>query len=813
MEMNWAAKLYAVLARRRALLVAAVAVGLGCSYLAAGFLKLDKSLKALMPDSSVSLRQSVELLDLAPFSRVMLVQLTAEEPEAIPHLARAADHLAGGLDPALARQVETAEMPDLKRIMALLPALCDGGCLGRLREALNQPNMDKALAALKTDLAGPGGLQDLFWRLDPLALRGEVFSKFPKHQGWPLTDPLIGYPVSPDGSHLLIIIKPLVSMNDTNGAAALMSNLDRLTGELPRGISAQVAGAQRHTAANAAAIERDLTLTMGLALLLILGIYLFLVRSWGAVWLFLTPMVAVLVAAAGLTLAWPLVSGLALGFGAAVLGIAEDYAVHVHYALRRAGSRQEALNHVARPLLMSTILCVAGFGVLLFSSIPAIRQLAFFSGLAIVVGYLWAIVVLPHCPGMNRPREAPAVVSAPSGPKGRVKGVWPVFLGLAGLSVLLMSLLPVEISVRAMGLASRAIVDDQRSVEEIWRLEGGRRVYLVSRPRSINNTSPDAMELSGRLAEALNKQVPGSASSLAGLLPPVDAHRANLEGWRAFMAAEGREVQGKLAEAGQAAGFAPEAFAPFFDWFSAEGRLITPDELTRAGLGPLVENFMADTPQKDRLGVVVAEPDAPEPPADFDGLIFQISAAGLERGLSQAMAGEKQLLPYCVLICLGLLVWAFRDLARAALAFIPALGGLAAVLLVQLILGRPLGLVEAAAMPLVICLGADYGIVVVSELTDNADLGAPRAIFVSGLSTIAGIGILILASHPVLHALGRTVFIGLAAAMPISILLLPKMYSRQRGSHESNSTSGPDRRLSDRPVPDGGLFAPNADPR
>lgn len=86
---------------------------------------------------------------------------------------------------------------------------------------------------------------------------------------------------------------------------------------------------------------------------------------------------------------------------------------------------------------------------------------------------------------------------------------------------------------------------------------------------------------------------------------------------------------------------------------------------------------------------------------------------------------------------------------------------------------------EAAALPLVICLGADYGIVVVSELTGKADLGAPKAIFVSGLSTIAGIGILILANHPVLHALGKTVFIGLAAAMPASILLLPQMYSTE----------------------------------
>lgn len=777
MKLNWAAKFYLILARRRLLLVLAVGLGLGCSFLATSPLKLDKSLKTLMPDSSASLRQSIELLDMAPFSRVMLIQLTAEAADSAPRLARAADDLVGSLNPRWARPLETAELPDLKRIMALMPALCDEGCLARFQSAVARPRMDEALGGIKVDLGGTSGLHDLFWRLDPLNLRGEIFSKFPGHQGWPVSDPLVGYPASPDGRHLLIIIKPLVSMNDTDGATALMTDLDRLTGQLPQGLSAQVVGAQRHTAANAAAIERDLTLTLSLAMLLILAIYVFLVRSLGAVWLFLTPAVAVVVAAAGLVLAFPAVSGLALGFGAAVLGIAEDYAVHVHYALRRSGSKEEALGHVARPLLMSTLLCTAGFGVLMFSSIPAIRQLAFFSGLAIVVGYIWAIVVLPHCPAMDRPREVSSAEPAPSGPKGRAKGVWPVFLGLTGLGALLMSQLPMEISIRDMGLSSTAILEDQRSVEEVWRLEGGRRVYLV-RGAGPNDTS-QVMSLAGRLTEALNAQVPGSASSLAGLLPPEESQQANLGRWQSFMAGEGREVQARLTEAGRAAGFTGEAFAPFFDWFSAEAKAITPDSLTQAGLGALVENFLVDSPQKGHLGVVVAEAEAPDPPTDFDGQVFKISAADMERSLSRALAGEKWLLPFCVAICLAILLWAFQDIGRALLAFIPALTGLTAVLLIQLLLGRPLGLVEAAALPLVICLGADYGIVVVSEMTNNADLGAPKAIFVSGLSTIAGIGILILAGHPVLHALGRTVFIGLAAAMPVSILLLPQMYSRQ----------------------------------
>ncbi|MDR1656998.1 MAG: MMPL family transporter [Deltaproteobacteria bacterium] len=781
MKPNWAARLFTVLARHRLVLAAVVIAVMGVCLLVITSLELDMSLKALMPDSSAASRRSAELLDLAPFSRVILVQLTALDSQTAPRLAQAADDLVAGLNPARAQKIETARLPDFKLIMALLPALCDNACLSRLRQSLTQPQMEEAMASIKLELAGAGGLGDLLWRLDPLTLRSEIFSKFPRRQGWPLADPLIGYPISPDGRHLLIILKPLVSMNDPEGAKTLMADFGRLTGQLPEGVSAQVVGAQRHTAANAAAIERDLTLTMSLALLLILAIYLFMVRSWGSVWLFLTPAVAVMAATVGLTMAFPQVSGLALGFGAAVLGIAEDYAVHVHYALRRAISPQAALSQVARPLVMSAVTCVVGFGVLLFSAVPAIRQLAFFSSLAIAVGYLWAVLVLPHCPAMDRPREVSRPFPASSDSIGRVKMVWPVFLGLVGLTVALMSRLPVEISVRAMGLSSPAIVEDQRLVEETWRLEGGRRIYLV-RGDPSGETS---MDLSGRLTEALNGQVPGSASSLAGLLPPLDAQRANLEGWRDFLAEDGCEARRRLTRVGEAAGFASDAFTPFWDWFFSEGSIITPNALTQAGLGQLVDNFIVDDPQNIRLGVVVAEPDAPEPPPNMADQVFSISVADLERDMSQALAGEKRLLPFCVLICLGVLVWALRGVSLACLAFIPALSGLLAVQMVQLIMGRPLGLVEVAALPLVICLGADYGIVAVSEMMANADLGAPKAIVVSGLSTIAGVGILILASHPVLSALGRTVFIGLMAAMPVSIMILPKMFIPVKGSNDA----------------------------
>ena len=781
---NWGSNIYVFLAKRRLLFMVLVTTGLGLALWNTSGLNLDKSLKAFLPDSSSQLRRSVELMDIAPFTRWVIIQLTAEEPKATPKLAEAADNFIAGLNPSLLKPLESGgQAVDQSNLMALLPALCGQICVDNLRKASTPEQLKLSLAGLKTSLTGSGGLDGFFWRTDPLNLRSDVFRHFPAYQGQPLVNPLVGYPVTPDGRRLLIIIKPQISMNDTDGSKALAANIQELARQLPPKVSAQMAGAHLHTAANANAIEGDLVLTMSLAMVLLLAIYLLLVRNWGAVWLFVTPILAMVAAVVGLQLVFPTVSGLALGFGAAVLGIAGDYAVHVHFAFRYTDDKQLALKHVARPLMINTILCVAGFGVLLFSSIPAIRQLAFFAVVSIVAGLIWAIVILPQCPGMGCPSEktkGETLGAAPNKPNATLEGgalsnkSWLVFATLLGLTIALGYYVPFDGSIRALGFTNPKLMDDSQAIESTWKLEGAHEVFLVE-----GNTPAQALELASKITEAWNNIKPGSASSLAGLLPGPKTQAANIDRWINFVAESKENFEQAFAKAAQEQGFSPKAFDPFWKWFLAKPQEITTAKLSEAGLGLLPDNFLAEKNGRHYALVLVKQNVAP-PPALLESLpqdrIFQLSATQLERALSGALSNDQHLLPLCIIICLAVLVWFFQSLNLAMLSFLPALGGLFAVFVTQFISGRPLGLAEMAALPLVICLGADYGIVVVSELVENADFGAQRAILVSGLSTISGIGVLALASHPVLHALGQTVFVGLAVAMPASILLLPKIY-------------------------------------
>jgi predicted exporter len=465
------------------------------------------------------------------------------------------------------------------------------------------------------------------------------------------------------------------------------------------------------------------------------------------------------------------------------LGIAEDYAVYVHFALRRAPDPETALGRAVRPMFLSVVLCGAGFAVLMLAGVPAIRQLALFSALALAAGFIWAVVVLPHCPGMDRPREfSPASEAAAGG--GALRSGWAVGLSLAlaaGLG-LAAHRLPLDFSLRGLNLASHALLADQAAVARVWGGDQDRRIFMAQ-----GRTSAEALALAGEVAADLGGRGGTGLSTLAGLCPPPAEQAENLRGWSEFTAALGENFRVEFLKAAASAGFASSAFDPFLEWLQNPPEELDPDRLAGLGWGFLVDYYLA---ARDGQYYALVEMDAPGPPLTPGFSVFPLAARDLEEALSQALADSSRLLPaVAALACLAALMAAFKNKAEALAAFLPALAGLAAVLALNLLRGRPLGLVEAAALPLIVGLGADYGLVAVSEARLKGSLGAGRAILVSGLSTLAGVGLLALARHPVLRVLGETVSVGLLAAMPAAILGLPRLYSPRAAARDRRENS------------------------
>lgn len=807
--------------RKTVLFVAALVLALAaCRFYN---LNLDTSLSALFPDSSPEMADTGRLLQYSPGTRVMLVELRAAEDGRNADMLAIGAKLRGALGSHL-HQSGSAGLPEPRDLLNLLPQLFDAEMEDELARRFTPEAISDRLAALRAQMAGPlTFIPKKYLRDDPLGLIGLVTGRLPaglEGAGFMPSGPDFGglaggggAIMAEDGRRALVVLQPELGINDVYGAKKFMDALDGalgdVLGEYP-GISAIASGGLRFTAENTAAIESDLKLTVSLSIFFIALIYLFTVRSFGAIWLLLTPVAAVIFAGSAMSALWPATAGLALGFGAAVLGLAEDYAVLVHFALRRNPERRAlAVGALARPMVFSAGLCISSFCVLMFSGIPALRQMGFFAAFSLFAGLLIAVFVLPCCPFMDRPRiagsgrdDGSGGGSGPGLANLRPRLLPTLLIAAACLSVCAAGFarVPFDAGFQNLGANSRELQDELMELRSRWGASAEPDVWVSS-----GADLDAALAESARLKRGLAGLSPGSGAvfSLSDMLPPERERRENEKRWNGFVERNGRELAERLDSAAVRNGFKPGAFAGFAAWFRASG--VTGENMNgaeRAGAAPL--ELLKRAGMGELVWWMLVERDGEAHVLSFDfsgksgsgaklsgaagllagGKSVLLSSTAVAQSLNDAFEREKHLLPLAGLVCLALLALCFRKFRLIALAALPPLFGLASVLVWLWLSGSALNLAGAAALTLVIGLGADYGIVMLHELASDLSLGAFKSILVSGLTTLAGLGVLILAKHPVLHALGSITFFGLLAEMAAVLLIVPFLCKQTRADPE-----------------------------
>jgi predicted exporter len=109
------------------------------------------------------------------------------------------------------------------------------------------------------------------------------------------------------------------------------------------------------------------------------------------------------------------------------------------------------------------------------------------------------------------------------------------------------------------------------------------------------------------------------------------------------------------------------------------------------------------------------------------------------------------------------------------LALVPVVTGLLCMLGIMGLCGIEFNIFNIAATILIIGLCVDYGIFMVCRLTEGSDYTTNRAVLVSGLTTLAGLGALALARHPSMHSIGITVLLGIGTGIPAALLVIPAL--------------------------------------
>lgn len=782
-----ATRAYHRLVPRKYSLALVLAAFFAAAFFCLRHISLSESIDAMLPDDASRMAEDFRLLRHAPLLSKVLVVLEGEHVS-LDSLLSAAQNVRDAAGPPWFEPPggqEFALIDAAGRLLEVLPAIMTEADLEQIDDMLACDAVEHALHQARSTLAGLDGIgfKDLI-RADPLGFRNLALEKLAALNFFgDAAAPVPNVPgafLSEDHNSALILLDTPVAMTDAGSSREMIDHLEQLiTTNVPRGIEHVVVSGHVYAAANAAAIHRDLAIVLAASTLGILIIFLCFLRTWQAVFVYLIPLAAMLAGTATTAATHAVVSGITLGFGAVLMGLSVDYGLHVFYGLQSRVDPGRALARVARPILYCWLTTSGVFSLLLWSTLPGQRQLALFTISGLCAALVLALVALPVYLPAGRPAAAAWRLGRLAAPAKKWR--FPALLAFTALVLAAATCWPsirFDGRLQALGKVPKDLARAEQTIAASWGDARGLAMVV-----SFGRDTEEALQEAARIRERLAREAPEQhVVNLTSVLPPLSQQQAAIGRWKAFWKDRFDPLEREMARQGAKLGFSAQAFAPFLEYLAAEPRNISHEDLRPLGLSSLVNMLL--TRQENAWIVATLVPDQPEIHnlfADVPGeaafpasrlvsqhLLGQELAAVLHRDMMRFLMAAG----FLVVVLVGTL---FRDVRRMMQALTPALAGLSALVLVVTLLDVPFTLYSIAATFLVIGLGVDYGIFMASRNLEQEDLGTEQAVLVSGLTTVAGFGALIFASHPALHSIGMTVLIGIAAAVPAALFVVPAL--------------------------------------
>lgn len=555
--------------------------------------------------------------------------------------------------------------------------------------------------------------------------------------------------------YALFAVTVLPGSFDLDAQAAVLA-LDAELASLPAEVEVLRAGAVLHAAGAARQARGEIML---ISLGSVTGIVALFLAAFGSLRPLLLSLASVLfgVASAALvTLAlYRDIHLLTLVFGATLIGVGVDYALHYLTRAAETGSGNAVLDGLLPGLALALVTSLLGFGSLWQAPLPGLQQMAVFAMTGLVGAWLFVVAVFPVATaGVG---VTGAAVGRLSGLPARLLGVralrWAVLLAVAAVGLAGLARLQTGSDVRLLHAPDPALLREQGAIAEVLPSPAPNQ-FLLLRGASLDAVLARCEALAGPLAELVAAGAVRGWQGPCRHLPSAARQREN----RALLAAaygpggagERLAQQLGLERIRREQLAAALADAPLLDaptWLAA-----APPGVNRLlfaggeGSHAVIQlDGLADVAAPARLA------------ADHEWLTFVDTvgdvSATLEHHLRLAL---RMLFAAYGVIGLVLLV-RYRQVDALRLLLVPGLASLAAVGLLGLA-GQPLNLFHAFALYLVLGLGMDYSIF--GREAGEHQGGCRAAVFLSFATSVLSFGLLSLSSTPLLAAFGLTVLLG-----------------------------------------------------
>ena len=597
---------------------------------------------------------------------------------------------------------------------------------------------------------------------------------------------------SGDGYHLFFFIEPAFGSSDTRNNSLLVEKIQQAKEKVDNTIcTIDYYGAPVVGVCNADQIKRDVMVTVGLALILLVLLISFLFRSVRIFILIFLPVIFGVVVSLG-SFYWfhGSISAIALGVGSILMGITIDYTLHAFVNYRSTQSIKVFLASLSQPLIICSVTTAIAFLCLYFVDSPALRELGVFAAISILSAVLFVLIVTPQLLGSkSSAKESKSITFL-----DRIVTIEFDKLRFMKWGILIVTLIAMYTATKvvfntnldALNYQSPYLKQTEKKLQTISS-EAFRSVFFVVSGQSVDETLLKFESYSGIIDSLTHAGIIRNISTGSTVLKSKEEQLRRLNRWNNFWT-ESRKMDciNQVKAAGTTNHFKLDAFADFENLITKDYTL-----LSVADQDFMVQNFL-NSFLKEKHGRVYllntlkvdlkdkkalySSIDKDENAVLWDKQYFSVQLVDSLKDDFNCLVWISLLVVFTVLlISYGRFELAFIAMVPLIVSWIWTLGFMG-------LFGIEFNIFNIIISTFIFGLGVDYAVfmlnaMIASRKSGRNELGSTKlSILLSALTTFAGIGVLIFAKHPALKSIAALSIIGIGSILFLSFTLLPICY-------------------------------------
>ncbi len=804
---NWFFKVYQFLQKNRiasAMLLLLVLFGL---VFLVSKIRFEEDISKLIPINSNN-QDFQKVLKTVNFTDKIIVNIHRSDSSEIEDLTEYASEIIDSLEAHSATYIKNirgkVKDNDLLRTMDFvyenLPLFLDKQDYNHITAKLQKDSISAITETNYRTLISPSGIvsKDIILK-DPLGLS---FIALKKLRQLGVTDDFVlkdGFLVSKDEKNILLFITPTFGSSETAENSKFAEQLYSLQNRLNRKYSGKVKseyfGAALIAVANAQQIKKDIQFTVGIAMSLLILVFIFFYRKiYVPIILFVPTIFGGLLAVALLYLIRAEISAISLGIGSVLLGVTLDYSLHILTHIRNNETLESLYKDVTEPILMSSLTTALAFLCLLFLDSQALQDLGIFAAVSVLGASVFALFFIPlvYKNPLSRKQQVNVLDKVADYPFHKNK--W--LLGGLGL-VLIVSIFTyhkVEFNkdISKLNYEPAEIKIAMQHLDELTDISS-KSVYLATYGKSVEGT----LQLNDSIHETLEllkeEGKISSFSSIGALVHSQRDQRKNIAQWEQFWNEKRKDsLKSNLIESGEERGFKPTTFSRFYTFLDENFETLKPEDYQQIP-SVLLEDYITTEADFTTITTLIKLED--ENTSDIKNIFREIpNTIVIDRQeMNETFLGNlkndfNSLIGYCLLAVLLILFLFFRSFSLTLVTAVPIFLTWFLTLGIMGLFHIQFNIFNIIISTFIFGLGIDYSIFMTKGLLKELRTGEKvmathkTSIMLSVLTTILGVGVLVFAKHPALYSISIVSIIGIFSAMITAFTLQPLLFKLFIGS-------------------------------